>query len=177
MTLSKKKNNAYNSKCNDKFPTITNDLRITQIKIDIKIRAKKFEGKTKGWKNNNLFSQEETCLRQEGKVILPPWEGERTISLVISLHRLQTQAQATTFWRLGHWSSLASTRWMISPRSSGSMVDHEADESRPSAIRSNSAESPTIRRPRPWSSSCSFSSLNDLENFRDLKTFLKDMAF
>ncbi|KAM2153717.1 hypothetical protein ACFX1Q_045627 [Malus domestica] len=38
------------------------------------------------------------CLRHEGKVILPLYEGDRAISLVISLHRLQTQAQATTFF-------------------------------------------------------------------------------
>lgn len=135
------------------------------------------ENERGGAKKFEIFKGE-TCLRQEGKVILPPWEGERTISLVISLQRLQTQAHATTFWRWGQRSSLASTRWMISPRSSGSKVDHDADESPPSATRSNSAQSPpTIRRPRPWSPSCSFSSRNDLENFRDRKTFLKDMAF
>lgn len=58
-------------------------------------------------------------------MIFPPWRGDLTISLVTSLQLLHTQPQATTFCRSGHWSSVASTRRIISPRSSGSIVDHE----------------------------------------------------
>lgn len=65
-----------------------------------------------------------TCLRQEGKVILAVEWGDLTISLVISLHLLQTQAQTTTFLRSGHLSSEDSTRAMISIRSSGKSEDH-----------------------------------------------------
>lgn len=108
-----------------------------------------------------------TCLREEGKVILPLADGVLTISLVISLHRLHTQAQATTFWRCGHLSSLSSTRCMISPSSSGSNVDHgdAVDDSTVSAARSESA----ARFPP-------LNSRKDLENFRERKDRRRDMV-
>lgn len=118
-------------------------------------------------------------MRQEGKVIFPVWWAAFAISLVMSLQRLQTQAQETKFLRLGQRSSEASTRWMISPRSSGSMEDQE--------------DSPCIRSPLPpgWPASSStseaatraippaaFGSLcDDLEeNFRERNDLRRDMA-
>lgn len=49
-----------------------------------------------------------------GKVSHPHFSGVLTTSLVISLHDLQTEAQATTSLRAGQEISLASTRWTMS---------------------------------------------------------------
>lgn len=65
-------------------------------------------------------------MSEEGKVILPESRGGLTIPCVISLHLLQTQAQATTFLRSGHWSSLDSSLRTISPSRSGSSRDHRS---------------------------------------------------
>ena len=113
-----------------------------------------------------------TCLRHAGKVIFPVWEGTRTTSRVMSRQRLQTHAHATTFWRFGHCSSAASTRRTISPRISGSMLDQPLfpfDDSSPAPATPSSP--PTIAAPSAGSTS-----LNDLENLRERKTFLSDMA-
>lgn len=84
-----------------------------------------------------------TCLRQEGKVILPILRGDLTISLVTSLHFLQTQAQATTFFRWGHRSSLSSTRFIISPSNSGNMF------AQPSTGSDSANNSPETSPPIP----------------------------
>ena len=97
--------------------------------------------------------RDETCLRQEGKVILGTaemWEGEgeRTTCLVISLQRLQTQPHATTFWRFGHCSSLLSTRFIISPRSSATMPAHIPSAS--SFTSSSTSSSFKLKNPFPF---------------------------
>ena len=60
-----------------------------------------------------------TCFRETGKVIFPENSGFLTISLHISLHDLQTAAQATTCLRAGHVLSLASNLLITSRKSSG----------------------------------------------------------
>lgn len=60
-----------------------------------------------------------TCLREIGKVIFPHNSGFLTISLHISLHVLQTPAQATTCFLEGHVASLSSNLSMISRSNSG----------------------------------------------------------
>jgi len=102
-----------------------------------------------------------TCLRQEGKVILPLSEGDPTTSRVISLHRLQTLAQATTFRRCGHCSPVTSTRLMISARSSGSMVDQSVPSSDSLPMVS------LLVALRAWTL------LKYLKNLRDRKSFIK----
>ena len=67
-----------------------------------------------------------TCLRDEGNVILPVSRGLPMTPVVISLHRRQTQAQDTTLFRSGHWSSLFSTLLTISPNNSGRILDHRS---------------------------------------------------
>lgn len=121
-----------------------------------------------------------TCLRQEGKVILPLRKGDLTISLVISLHLLQTQAQATTFWRWGQLSSVVSTRLMISPSNSGSNPAHDPEEwatAAPESIDTDVVDDTT--ESSAASSSVSFEDLcaspNDLEILRERHEFLRDI--
>lgn len=107
-----------------------------------------------------------TCLRHEGKVIFPVCKGSRTTSRVMSRQRLHTQAHDTTFWRFGHCSSAASTRRTISQRISGSIFDH------PSSCAFSSPFPVTPPSTVPTAGA----SLNDLENLRERKTFLSDIA-
>lgn len=117
-----------------------------------------------------ILPRRRTFLRQEGKVIMPVREGEGTISLVICLHFLQTQAQATMFWRRS--PSLLSTRCMISASSSGSIPAHERSGwPAPPPLPDPTASSESRTRPL-----FSFSSLKDLENLREKKDLLRDIA-
>lgn len=74
-----------------------------------------------------------------GKVSLPHSSGVLTISLVIPLHDLQTDAQKRRADRAGHDNSLSSTLRMISRRSSGGKFAHC-----PCSIWSERATSGTI---------------------------------
>lgn len=68
------------------------------------------------WKTLCFFC---TCFKETGKVIFPENSGLFTISLHISLHDLQTAAQATTCLRAGHTLSLFSSLMTTSRNSSG----------------------------------------------------------
>lgn len=70
------------------------------------------------------YQKTHTCFRETGKVILPENSGLLTISLQISLHDLQTAAQATTCFRAGHVPSLASNLLITSRNSSGGRPAH-----------------------------------------------------
>lgn len=70
-------------------------------------------------KNWNL-----TCFNETGNVILPESSGLWTISLHISLHDLQTEAQATTCLRAGHTLSLSSSLLITSRNNSGGRFAH-----------------------------------------------------
>ena len=119
-----------------------------------------------------------TCLRHEGNVILPLLGEEAlTISLVASLHFLHTHAHATTFCLWGHRSSLASTRSMISPNNSGSIVDHDSP---PSSVEDGDADE---EEDSDWfavvdsvaNDAVLADDLNDLENLRERhEAFLDD---
>lgn len=117
-----------------------------------------------------------TCLRQEGKVIFPILRVDLTISLVTSLHFLQTQAQTTTFCRWGHRSSLSSTRFIISPSNSGNKL---AQPLTGSDSAHHSPETSPPRRPETSAtpSSCLwlFTDLNDLEILRERIDFRRDI--
>ena len=89
-----------------------------------------------------------------------------TMSLVISLHFLQTQAHATTFCLCGHRSSLSSTRFIISPNNSGNILPHPSD---------SPPDSPTSRPDSTPFRSFLFWLLNDLENLRDKNDLLSDI--
>lgn len=65
-----------------------------------------------------------TCFSEIGKVSRPHCSGVLTISLVISLHDLQTEAQNTTTAREGHDVSLSSTFFIMSNNSSGGKFAH-----------------------------------------------------
>lgn len=73
-----------------------------------------------------------TCFNEIGNVSLPHCSGVWTISLVITLHDLQTEAQKTTVFRAGHEASLSSTLRIMSNSNSGGKFDH-----RPCWIGSN----------------------------------------
>ena len=89
-----------------------------------------------------------------------------TMSLVTSLHFLQTQAHATTFCLCGHRSSLSSTRFIISPNNSGNILPHPSD---------SPPDSPTSRPDSTPFRSFLFWLLNDLENLRDKNDLLSDI--
>lgn len=65
-----------------------------------------------------------TCFRETGNVIFPESSGLWTISLHMSLHDLQTEAQATTCFRAGHALSLSSSLLITSRSSSGGRFAH-----------------------------------------------------
>ena len=65
-----------------------------------------------------------TCFSETGNVSFPDNSGHLTISLHISLHDLQTAAQATTCFRAGHVLSLASNLLITSRKSSGGRLAH-----------------------------------------------------
>lgn len=84
-----------------------------------------------------------TCFKEVGKVSKPESSGTLTTSLVISLHDLQTEAQATTSLLPGHKVCPDSILWIISRSNSGgkstqilwlkpSFFDREEDTDDPS---------------------------------------------
>lgn len=99
-------------------------------------------------------------------MIFPLCNGVVTISLVTSLHLLQTQPQTTTFRRCGQRSSLSSNRRIISPSSSGNIVDHETPFD---AARSKLSDGSTpVRRS---SSRRSFALCTGCENLKSRSDF------
>jgi len=93
-----------------------------QARKTSKEEASRIKTKPKGtWRKKENTS---TCFNDMGNVSRPHCSGVFTISLVISLHDLQTEAQWTTTARAGHEVSLSSTLLMISKSNSGGRFAH-----------------------------------------------------
>lgn len=93
-------------------------------KFKSKKKEKTMKIETKSRRRRRRSGGARTCLREMGKVSFPENSGLLTISPHISLHALQTPAQATTCLREGQELSLCSSRLMTSRRSSGGRLAH-----------------------------------------------------
>lgn len=75
-------------------------------------------------KSKWIGKKKTTCFNEMGKVSLPHSSGVLTISLVMSLQDLQTDAQETTTVLAGQAASLSSTLRMMSNSNSGGKLAH-----------------------------------------------------